>query len=149
MWFQGDVVEIQEQKLLDQDLLDKICDRYGKKHLQYVSTDFYVIRADGTREAYSIKPSADKVQKDRVKERIAIEKLYWEEQGVKFFLKFKTDIPKQELKNLIDIYPYRDEKSVHDSKSRIRHLIAIKEITIDMTKPIDYETLEREYPEEN
>lgn len=148
LWFQDDVVEIQEQKLLDQDLLDKICDKYGKKHIHYASTDLYVIRADGTKEAYSIKVSEDKVQKPRVKERIAIEKLYWDELGVKFFLKFKTDIPKQEMKNYIDIYPYQDEKKVHDIYSRIRHLIATKKIRIDMTKTIDYEAIKRDYSEE-
>ena len=149
-WFmhfrlQPDIEMIQTQKLLDQGDVDRICDEHGKKRLQNLSTDLYVVRKDGTKEAYSIKDCKESVETARAKERIAIETIYWEEKDVKFDLKFKTDFTFQEIKNYIDIYPSWKCEG-HDSCSRIRHAIAVGDITIDMTKPIDYEAINRDYP---
>ena len=40
---------------------------------------------------------------------------------------------------------YYDENKVHDDISRVKHLIATKQITVDLFKPIDYRELVTEH----
>lgn len=146
--FNDETADIQEQKLLDQETIERICREYGKRPGKYLSTDLFVRREDGTQEAYFIKPDESCLKTDRVKERIAIEKLYCEEKKIKFFLRFKTDIPQQEHINLLSIFPAWSEKMVYDDFSLARHLIVRKIIKINITQPIDYVAFLQEHEEE-
>jgi hypothetical protein len=113
--------------------------------------------ADGHQEAVSIKDSRKDVdyklakteyemnQAMRTAEKLLIEKKYWAEKGITWKLLYKEDLDPQYVNNIRRIVVYYDENKVHDDISRVKHLIATKQITVDLFKPIDYRELVTEH----
>ena len=156
------VTDIREQfPLFEPEDTVRIADAFGFRHPKdrntTMTTDMLVDYADGHQEAVSIKDSRKDVDYKlaktefemnramRTAEKILIEKKYWAEKGIIWKLLYKEDLDPQYVNNIRRIVVYYDENKVHDDISRVKHLIATKQITVDLFKPIDYRELVTEH----
>ena len=159
------VTDIREQyPLFEPEDTVRIADFFGLKHPKdrktTMTTDMLVDYADGHQEAISIKSSRKDVDyrlartEDerktaiRTAEKLLIEKKYWVEKGIKWRLLYKEDLNPLYVNNIRRSVVYYDLNKVHDDISMIRHLIATKQIIVDLFKPIDYRGLVAEYLKE-
>ena len=156
------VTDIREQfPLFEPEDTVRIADAFGFRHPKdrntTMTTDMLVDYADGHQEAVSIKDSRKDVDYKlaktefemnramRTAEKLLIEKKYWAEKGIIWKLLYKEDLDPQYVNNIRRIVVYYDENKVHDDISRVKHLIATKQITVDLFKPIDYRELVTEH----
>lgn len=130
------VIDIREQFPLELSRTVELSDALGFRHPKdrstRMTTDFLVSRADGQLEAYSIKSDRSVLENPRTLEKLYIEKLYWETQGIAFHLCFKTDVNKTLVYNIMDVVSCYDIKHIQDNASLIRHKIAHKELKPDL-----------------
>ena len=110
--------------------------------IQVMTTDLLVDLKNGGHVAVSCKPDANKLS-ERDKEKIRIEELYWEKAGTKFVLVETNRIPKLLANNILDVFQYYDESKVHDSFSKAKHLVATKELMVNMAEVIDWKAVIR------
>ena len=148
--WQDDVVDIREQYPLDLELTTKISDDLGFKHpkdnFTHMTTDLLVTKKDNTLEAYSIKTDKSALDNPRTLEKLYIEKLYWEAKHVPFHLKYKADINRTFIHNIIDVTSCYDINMVHDVFGAARYKIAHKDIIVDMeTSPLNYKEIIDKY----
>lgn len=148
--WQDIVKDIREQYPLELFRTISIARQHGFIHprngseYSVMTTDFLVDLVDGKRIAISCKPNADNLTK-RDNEKLFIEKTYWEDMGTNWYL-FETDmIPRTYARNILDVFQYYDEKKVHDSFSKAKHLVATKQLIIDMNDVIDWKAVIRGY----
>lgn len=146
-WWDDSIIDINEQKYLDDEIIAEICSKLGARPRRGVSTDFLVTKVDGTQMAYSIKCDSKKVT-DKEKIRFAIEQEYWNLLGVEFRIGFKDQIGRMETNNILDVMSAWDIPSTADDFAVLRHLIARKVIKTDMTRKIDYISLKKQYAKE-
>lgn len=156
------VADIREQfPLFEPEDTVRIADAFGFRHPKdrntTMTTDMLVDYADGHQEAVSIKDSRKDVDYKlaktefemnramRTAEKLLIEKKYWAEKGIIWKLLYKEDLDPQYVNNIRRIVVYYDENKVHDDISRVKHLIATKQITVDLFKPIDYREIVTEH----
>ena len=156
------VTDIREQfPLFEPEDTVRIADAFGFRHPKdrntTMTTDMLVDYVDGHQEAVSIKDSRKDVDYKlaktefemnramRTAEKLLIEKKYWAEKGIIWKLLYKEDLDPQYVNNIRRIVVYYDENKVHDDISRVKHLIATKQITVDLFKPIDYRELVTEH----
>ena len=144
--WQDDVVDIREQFPLD--LVDtvaiahKLEIMHPKDDKTRMTTDLLVTKKNGELEAYSIKSDRSELDNPRTAEKLLIEKLYWESKGVIFHIKFKANVNKTLVSNIIDVVSCYDANKVKTIEDAIRHKIAIKEFVVDMeSAPIKYSEL--------
>ena len=78
------------------ELADALGFRHPKDRSTRMTTDFLVSHTDGQLEAYSIKNDRSVLGNPRTLEKLYIEKLYWETQGVVFHLCFLAFIIEHE-----------------------------------------------------
>lgn len=155
------VLDIREQFPLDLEMTKKIAAKFGIRHpVGTMTTDLLVTYPQARYVAYSVKEKHSDVdyelaiaEKDRKRairtaEKLYIEKYYWNELGVEWKLVFKEDLNPIFIDNIRRAVVYYDEARVHDKVSRIKHLIATKQIEVDMNSPINYHDLIREHIEQ-
>ena len=140
-----DTLDIREQYPLDLSDTLKIADALGVKHpgnrSTHMTTDFLVTLKGNKLHAYSVKAKHSDIDSDRVVEKLYIERQYWLERRVPWTLVFKEDLPEQRITNIRTVVEYYDLNSVHDPISKIKHLIATKQLSVDMDSEIDYQSL--------
>ena len=146
--WRDDVEDIREQFPLDLadtvEIANKLEIMHPKDDKTRMTTDLLVTKTNGQLEAYSIKTNKSELDNPRTAEKIYIEKLYWESRGVPFFIKFKDDVNKILVQNIIDVVSCYDVKNVHAIQDDIRFRIAHKEISLNLEAgPIDYKKIER------
>lgn len=146
--WRDDVEDIREQFPLDLadtvDIANRLEIMHPKDDKTRMTTDLLVTKTNGQLEAYNIKTNKSELDNPRTAEKIYIEKLYWESRGVPFFIKFKDDVNKILVQNIIDVVSCYDIKNVHTIQDDIRFRIAHKEISLNLEAgPIDYKKIER------
>lgn len=137
------VTDIREQYPIDLTATNSIARRLGFRPAgngqTHMTTDLLVSIDDGGTMAVSVKAERKGLAEDRRRmELLAIEYEYWKACGVPWQIMFKEDLNPVEIRNIRDAVSCYDIRKVTDEYSFIRHLIARKIITVDMTKPIDY-----------
>ena len=103
-----------------------------------MTSDFLVLKEDGSYEAYSVKYSRELLT-DKEKRNILIEKKYWESRGVAFSVIYKEDIDRTFCNNIRMMVAYYDKANVFDAVSEFRHRVAVKEIAVDMKTKLIYD----------
>lgn len=141
-----DNADIREQFPLDNSDTVRIAEMYYIKHPRnnhnIMTTDFLVTKTDGSEIAYSVKSNRNLGR--RTLEKLCIEKRYWLERGAGFEVIFKTDVNPVEVTNIRLAVEFYDIADVFDRYSLIKHLIAHKQIAVNMgEKILDIETLDR------
>lgn len=124
--------------------------RHPKNEKTRMTTDLLVTFEDGTLEAYSVKSTRKDADINLVKnlkeretvartaEKLLIEKVYWNNQGVKWRLVFKDELNPIEISNIRRVVVYYDRSRVHDSISEVKHRIATKQLLVNMSEEIDF-----------
>ncbi len=127
-------VAMMTQYPLNNRLTTDIADELGFAHpcsRDHVMTTNIVAReADGTLHAYSVKSNSK--LKPRQMEIMCIEKMFWERLGGKYDIKYKKDTKDVLVRNLRHVVKFYDENAVFDERSEIKHMIATKQIEVDM-----------------
>lgn len=147
------ILDIREQYPLDLELTNEICDDRCCKHPGgrncYMTTDFYVIYKDGSEKAFSIKTSKKLLNKKRTKEKLDIERCYWEKfRHVPYEIVFKEDMNVVFAENIRIVSKFYNASSVFDDMSMLKHMIATKRIQVDMeSEPLDFPYLLEQYRE--
>jgi hypothetical protein len=158
------VDDINEQFPLPLETVE-IARRLGFKHPKdegtHMTTDMLVWLTDGRRRAYSLKSSwkdvreemweaeEDKKRVRRTIQKLAIEKFYWTEQKVEWRLVVKEDLDVKYADNIRRCVEYYDRKKVHDRISAVKHLIATKQLKVEMHgEHLDYYRIAEQLKEE-
>ena len=137
------VADIREQIPLELERTLKIADTFGIKHPHNrstrMTTDLLVTRTNGALEAYSIKANRSVLENERTIQKLRLEQAYWETQGVAFHIRFKDEVNKTYVQNIMDVVSCYDIQRVQTSQDLIRYQIAHKTIQPDMkSKLLDY-----------
>ncbi len=112
-----DVVEIREQFPLEREATLRIAKDAGIAHpavsgvMQYMSSDFLVDTKDINQPKFAlqVKPSS-MLQDKRVIEKLELERRYWLEKGIPWYVVTEKEIPVNVIQNISWIYPMqRDE----------------------------------------
>ena len=121
--------EIREQFPLQIELTQKLAKELGIKHPeysgvdQYMSSDFLINSSDSNRPKFALQAKYVSAFNDpRTIEKIEIERRYWKEKEVPWFLITERNIPKVVLQNINWLYPaQRDELSEEDILQRVEY----------------------------
>ena len=122
-----------------------------------MTTDFYVTMTNGSYRAYAFKDDREafdpeyctednkKKKAKRTAEKLLIEKVYWETQGIKWTLVLKEHLDTNYVDNISRVVEYYNDPP-HDRISCIKKMIAHKEIEVDMRgKLLDFAALADRY----
>ena len=147
--FREDVIDIREQFPLELEETLAIAKDLGYKHPKNKSTrmtsDLLVDFVDGTQTVYSVKRSSKDLENKRTREILAIEEAYWKAKDIDFKIIFTENLDINTVTNIRLVVEFYNKEDVYDEISYIKHLIATKQINIDLTKGlIDYSKLRKE-----
>ena len=112
-----------------------------------MTSDFYVTYKDGTEKIFSVKNSRDVLNQKRTKEKLSVEACYWKKyRNIDYKLVFKDEMNQILAENIRFVCVYYDRSRVFDETSLLKHLIATKQIKVDMeTQFLDIPTLLETY----
>jgi len=135
--------DIREQYPLDYNETVKIAQEMGfKQPSEIMTTDMLVTQKGGKMIAYSVK--VDRNLNQRQLQLLCIEKQYWINRGVEYYLVFKEDMNRTLASNVRLVTEFYDAELVFDEISAVKHKIAIKEYSFDMENtPITNESLKK------
>lgn len=113
--------DIREQFPLDRDLTRKICERLGIAHPshqgidQYMSSDLVVDTTETNTPRFVIQvKSKGALDNPRTIEKLQIERSYWREKEVPFYLVTESQIPPIVYENLNTLYHHIDDNAEQD-----------------------------------
>jgi hypothetical protein len=143
-------LDIREQYRLEIKDTLKISDefriRHPKNRTTSMTTDFLVTKNNHSEIAYSLKTSRKSLNKIRTTEKLFIEKCYWSRRNVEFKLIFKDELNNKLAQNIRLVTAFYKRDSTFDDMSLLKHMIATKQIIVDMeTKILDFEELFNKY----
>lgn len=143
-------LDIREQSKLDLKDTLKISDEIGIRHPKNkktsMTTDLLVTRKDGSEIVYSLKTSRASLINERTTAKLFIEKCYWTRRNVKFKLMYKDELNNILAQNIRLVTAFYRRSSVFDDLSLLKHMIATKQIIVDMeSKILDFEKLFEKY----
>ena len=135
------VIDIREQFPLDSNEVRRISDKtgipYPVKKGYRMTTDFLVDYNDGHQVAYNIKTNRNNISKHDQRYS-SIEELYWNLKGTEYRRVYKDELNPTLADNIRRVFSYYDPNTVTDEITMVKHLIAHKQIIVDMNKPINY-----------
>lgn len=142
--WQDDVIDINEQYPLDLEMTQDLCEQYGIKHPAYkgapvvMTTDLFVTT---NKDKLAISIKSNKHLSDRSIEKLFIEQKYWESKKVPWKLLTADDIDFTYAYNIRDVVTFYNEKVFPDDISRLKYLIAHKQIKVDLSQKINWREL--------
>lgn len=127
------VEDIREQFPLNPETTIDIAKRFGIKHpaykgtLQVMTTDFLVdLKVDGKyiHQAISVKYAED-LENERTLEKQELERIFWEGEGVDWFIFTEQDVPMTSVKNIRWLAPHMHSYDLeHDTRVSVFERIA-------------------------
>lgn len=141
--YSDEVIDIKEQYVLDLNECRHIAEELGyNKPSFHMSTDFYLKIKDPIYNymAVSVKKNKETLSK-REKEKLEIEKAYWERRGVLYKLVFGDDIDSTVVKNIRTFTRINKPEDIEDDIMAIKYLLTIKDIETNLEKEINYQVL--------
>lgn len=151
--------DIREQYPLNKEETMKIAERLGYKHpanpktgeLTTMTTDFLVTRSNSSMIAITVKTDFETLQKNsRTKEKFEIEKTYWEQRKIPLLFRPKSSVNKQYANNIrfVSVFYNLDDSYIPDDMTIMKHLIARREIDVDLSGPLNLPVLVQQHMEE-
>lgn len=144
--------DIREQFPLDLDATVTISSRYGLSHPYsddghpiVMTTDFLVDRAE-KQIAVSVKCDWNKVNKRDIAFS-ELERMYWERKGVLFQRISGDAVNSNTFHNLRAITPFFNATVFPDVVSVLKHMIARKQVIVDLSEPLNYSVLLEQFRE--
>lgn len=146
--WQDDVKDIREQFPLNLNETMQLAVTFNMTHPSKnnkpvtMTTDLLVTKSDGSLEAYSVKSSKADLSDRRTNEKLVIEQNYWINRKIPFKIVFKSDINVIKIQNIMDVVRYYYVSEIQTKEDVVRHLIATKQLKVDITKDyIDYKKI--------
>lgn len=145
-------VDLREQYPLDLETTNLMAEKHGIippfNGKDNMTTDILATRKDGSLVAWSLKDKRDTVANHpRTIEKLYIEKLYWGFNKVEWHLVYKEDLNPIYADNIRLCTEFYDRNKVFDDVSLLKHMIAVKKISVDMkSSPILFGRLVKETP---
>ena len=137
------VTDINEQVVLDIKRTTEIAERLGYKPVNHgrthMTSDFRVFYDDGSVKVYSFKSSPidkDNPRNERLMQRLKIEETYWESEDIPWEQIYGCDLNYTFAANIDLVTRFYDRRKVFDEISEMKHLIATKQIFVDMESQI-------------
>lgn len=148
------VVDIREQFPLDLEATLHIAKnlhiRHPKNKNTRMTSDFLVDYLDGRQVVYSVKRSRSDIEEPRTKEKLLIEKVYWNQRGIDFVMIYAEELNISYVTNIRIVTEFYNLEDVFDDISMIKHLIATRQIAVDLTCGlIDFSKLKKELGYDN
>lgn len=113
--------DIREQFPLDRELTREISNKLGIEHPnvkgvdQYMSSDFVIDAEDRIRPRFAIQvKSSEAFQDSRTVEKLQIERTYWAEKEIPFFLVTENQIPYVVFENVNILYNHIEDDASQD-----------------------------------
>lgn len=133
-----DNIDIREQYPLNIVATKSIAHELGIPHSVgskgCYTTDFLVVKKDGSFEAYSVKSSCNLSKREQ--RTMAVEERYWQERGVKFVVLYKNELNRTLFANIRLMVRFYREEDIYDDISEFRHKVAIKKVYLDMMSKV-------------
>lgn len=147
--FNDEVVDIREQFPLELEETLTIAKELGYRHPKNKSTrmtsDLLVDYKNGKQEVFSIKADMHDLENRRTAEKLKIEQLYWERKDIKYNIILSNSIDIDTVTNIRLAVEFYKKEDVFDEISFIKHLIATKQLPVDVTNGlINYSKLRKE-----
>lgn len=141
--YSDDVLDIKEQYVLDLDECRYIAENLGyRKPSFHMSTDFFLKIRDPiyNNMAISVKKN-EKTLGKREKEKLEIERIYWEKRGVYYEMVYGDDIDETVVKNIRTFTRINKPEDIEDDVMAIKFLLTHKEIEVNLKEEINYQAL--------
>lgn len=138
-----EVIDIKEQYVLDLGECKAIAERLGyHKPTRHMSTDFYLKVQDPVynQMAISVKRNEESITR-REKEKIEIERIYWEKRGVYFKVVFGDHVNETVVKNIRTFTRINKPEDIQDDVMAVKFLLTHKKIDAAIEKDLDYQAL--------
>lgn len=133
-----DNIDIREQYPLNNVATKSIAHELGIPHSDgakgVYTTDFLVVKRDGTFEAYSVKSSRNLSKREL--RTMAVEEKYWQERKVKFNVLYKDELNRNLYSNIRLMVPYYRKENVYNRITGFRHKVAVKKVFLDMMSKV-------------
>ncbi len=145
--WEDDIADINEQFPLNLYETNQIARRHGINPARNgkvpMTTDFYITYKNGLHAAISLKSSKTDIKSHpRTLEKLMIEKLYWISHQTQYLLVYKDELNHIKAHNIRQVIEYYHSDTVHDDISILKHLIATKQINVNMEAAfLDYQNL--------
>lgn len=139
-----EVTDIREQYVLDLEECKEIADSLGyTKPKFHMSTDFLVDVIDPMYDniAISVKGNPSQIHDKRVKEKLEIERIYWERRGVYYQVIYGDNIDTTMVKNIRTITRINKIEDIEDDIMALKFLLTHKKIEVGLEGEIDYRAL--------
>ena len=115
-----------------------------------MTSDFLVDYLDGRQVVYSVKRSHSDIEEPRTKEKLLIEKVYWNQRGIDFVMIYAEELNISYVTNIRIVTEFYNLEDVFDDISMIKHLIATRQIAVNLTCGlIDFSKLKKELGYDN
>lgn len=143
MRWNDNVSDIREQYPLDSDITQALAHEYGIRPSNNgrtpMTSDFLVDLTNHGQVVVSVKASRDCMCDNRTVEKLFLEQEYWRRKGILFTVTFKPDLNRTCAENIRRVVAFYDPRNIVDDILILKHLIARKEIIVDMERsPLDY-----------
>lgn len=146
-------VDIREQfPLMDIDETNRIADEFGYKRVNNgrtrLTTDMMITKRDGSHLAVSVKKNTDVLDEEEVMNRQRIEERYWKNRNIPWILAIEgrdVNLTKAGNINLITGSFKKETLCGAGRTGLVKHLLANKVITEDLTKKLDLSVLVEKY----
>lgn len=147
--FNDEVVDIREQFPLELEETLAIAEELGYRHpknkSKRMTSDLLVDYKNGKQEVFSIKSNMHDLENKRTAEKLKIEQLYWERKDIKYNIILSNSIDIDTVTNIRLAVEFYKKEDVYDEISFIKHLIATKQLPVDVTNGlINYSKLRKE-----
>jgi hypothetical protein len=142
--------DIREQFPLDVSITKRICDEVGIRHpvhrgvLQFMSSDFLLKSSDPENHTFAIQvKESSTLENARTVEKLEVERRYWLEKEIPWFLVTEKEIPKEVFRNIDWLYNvqvgiYKSEEEARFFEVYSAHLEQNAQLTIiDLCKQLD------------
>lgn len=144
------VQDILEQYPLELSKTVRLAEELGIRHPKdqqtRMTTDFLVFWKNGTRTAVCVKASKADLENKRTTEKVYLEKMYWESEGVPFSIVVKSEVNVTAANNVRLVTEFYNAEDVFDEISALKHLVARKLITMDLEAgPLNFGELLNEH----
>lgn len=149
----NDNMDIREQfPLMDLDETNRIADEFGYKRVNNgrtrLTTDMMITKKDGSHLAVSVKKDTGVLDDEEVMNRQKIEERYWRNRNIPWVLAVEgRDVNLTKAGNIYLITGFFKEETLYSAgrKGLVKHLLANKVITEDLTRKLDLSVLVEKY----
>ena len=135
-------LDIREQFPLDIMITKRLCEEAGIEHpsingvAQFMSTDFLITSNENSRESFAVQvKSSARFEDERTIEKLEVERRYWQEKSIPWYLVTEKEIPTVVFKNIEWFYSLQKQEISSEDESGYFEFY-LKQITLHRNRTI-------------